>query len=179
MDIQLARLVEVMADYDRGDPMRIHHFLKVHSLAAVIGRREGLDEETLFVLETAAIVHDIGIHLAEQRHGSSAGTWQEKEGPAEARRLLTEVGGYTEAQIRRVEYLVAHHHTYTHIEGADYQILVEADFLVNIFEDHLSTNAVERIRRKIFRTATGLRLLDAMYGSTWNPRGADAAGREV
>lgn len=179
MDIRIARLVEAMADYDRGDPMRIHHFLKVHSLAAVIGRREGLDEDTLFVLETAAIVHDIGIHLAEQRHGSSAGTWQEKEGPAEARRLLTAVGGYTEAQIRRVEYLVGHHHTYTHIEGADYQILVEADFLVNIFEDHLTPHAVERIRRKIFRTPTALRLFDAMYGSTWHPQEAPPTVRET
>lgn len=169
MNLQLSRLILAMTDYDQGDPMRIHHFLKVHSLAAVIGRLERLDDETQFVLETAAVVHDIGIHKAEIKHGSSAGTWQEKEGPAEARRLLNDVGGYSETQIQRVEFLVGHHHTYTHIEGADYQILVEADFLVNIFEDHLSLKAVERIRQRIFRTATGHRLLDAMYASTWHP----------
>ena len=32
----------------------------------------------------------------------------------------------------RVAYLIGHHHTYDKIEGMDYQILVEADFLVNI-----------------------------------------------
>ena len=36
--------------------------------------------------------------------------------------------------IRRVEYLVGHHHTYKDIDGLDYQILVEADFLVNILK---------------------------------------------
>ena len=43
--------------------------------------------------------------------------------------------GYDEAVIDRVLFLIAHHHTYTGIEGEDYQILVEADFLVNLFED--------------------------------------------
>lgn len=158
-----------MAAYDKGDPMRIHHFLKVYSFASVIGRLEGLDEAALSTLETAAIVHDIGIHRSEQLYGSSAGTYQEKEGPAEARRLLESLGGYTEEQIQRVCFLVGHHHTYTHIDGIDYQILVEADFLVNIYEDHLAAEAVAHVRKNIFKTAAGLSLLDDLYGSVWNP----------
>ncbi len=35
----------------------------------------------------------------------------------------------------RVQYLIAHHHTYGNIDEMDYQILVEADFLVNIMEE--------------------------------------------
>lgn len=35
----------------------------------------------------------------------------------------------------RVSYLVGHHHTYDHIDGMDYQILVEVDFLVNFNEN--------------------------------------------
>ena len=40
--------------------------------------------------------------------------------------------GYDKKIIERVSYLVAHHHTYNEIDDVDYQILVEADFLVNI-----------------------------------------------
>ena len=42
----------------------------------------------------------------------------------------------------RVQYLIAHHHTYNNIDGIDYQILIEADFLVNMYEDNVSNEAV-------------------------------------
>ena len=58
----------------------------------------------------------------------------EKEGPAVARGMLMRLG-FAENVIERVCYLIGHHHTYTGIEGRDYQILVEADFLVNLYED--------------------------------------------
>ena len=49
--------------------------------------------------------------------------------------------GYTPEACARICYLIGRHHTYTDIYGADYQILVEADFLVNLFEDNLSKEA--------------------------------------
>jgi uncharacterized protein len=165
MNIQHAQLISAMIAYDKGDPMRIQHFMKVHDFAAAIGQLSKLDPATQFVLETAAIVHDIGIHISEQKYGSSNGKYQEKEGPAEARKLLTQLGGYTEQQIERVCYLVGHHHTYVGIDGMDYQILVEADFLVNIYEDHLSAQAVASTREKIFKTSAGRQMLDDMFAA--------------
>ena len=38
---------------------------------------------------------------------------------------------FDETDIEQICYLVGHHHTYTNIEGIDYQILVEIDFLKN------------------------------------------------
>jgi uncharacterized protein len=163
MNIQHAKLISAMTTYDHGDAMRIQHFMKVHAYAALIGIQEQIPADTLFVLETAAIVHDIGIHVSEQKYGSSNGKYQEMEGPDEARRLLGDLGGYTEEQISRVCYLVGHHHTYTQMDGMDYQILVEADFLVNIYEDQLSEDAIDSVYRKIFRTNTGKMLLKEMY----------------
>ncbi|MDO4930765.1 MAG: HD domain-containing protein [Bacteroidales bacterium] len=163
MNPQHAKLIAAMVTYDAGDARRIQHFMKVHDFAATIGVLEGLDEETLFILETAAIVHDIGIHVSEHKYGSSGGKYQELEGPAEAEKLLKAVGGYSDQQIERVCWLVGHHHTYTHIDGADYQILVEADFLVNIHEDGLSREAAERVEKNIFKTAAGRKLLKDMY----------------
>ena len=86
MDMDL--VLKEMIDYDAGDARRIQHFLKVYLYAGLIGRAEQLPEEMLETLETAAILHDIGIHAAEEKYGSAAGKYQEIEGPAPARALL-------------------------------------------------------------------------------------------
>lgn len=59
--------------------------------------------------------------------------------------------GFTPAQADRVAYLVGHHHTYTNIDGMDYQILVEADFLVNLYEDSVPKAAAQNALDKIFK----------------------------
>lgn len=151
-----------MIDLYHGDARRIHHFLKVHDFAATIAALEGLDEATTFVLETAAIVHDIGIHACEEKYGQCGGHYQEIEGPAIARGLLTSLGGYSAEQVERVCFLVGHHHTYSGVDGPDYQILLEADFLVNAYEDGLDAEAIAAFRGKVFRTRGGTRLLDDM-----------------
>ena len=60
-------------------------------------------------------------------------------------------------------YLISRHHTYEKIDGLDYQILVEADFLVNIHENQMKKTEIETIRSKIFRTEAGIRFLELLY----------------
>ena len=158
---------QAMIEYYRGDSHQIQHFAKVHTYSRLIGTLEGLDEETQFVLETAAIVHDIGIKISKEKYGNSNGKNQELEGPAEADKMLRELGGYTEAQIERVKYLIAHHHTYNDIDGMDYQILVEADFLVNLYENESRYSTIMETRERIFRTEAGKRLLDDMFAGAY------------
>ena len=86
------------------------------------------------MLEAAALLHDIGIHEAERRHGSSAGPYQEQEGPAVACPLLSAAGA-DESEIERICWLIAHHHSCQAGENTDFRILLEADFLVNADED--------------------------------------------
>ena len=164
MDKQHARLMAAMVEYDRGDAKRIQHFVKVHDFAATIGQLEGVDDDTMFVLETTAILHDIGIHESERLYGNCNGKHQEELGPDEARRLMARVGGYSEGQTARVCHLIGHHHTYTGVDGMDWQILLEADFLVNSFEDELSMDAVRHFEAKVFKTESGKRLLETMWG---------------
>ncbi len=90
------------------------------------------------------------------------GVYQQMEGPAEAEKMLEELH-YPAQMIERVSYLVGHHHTYQDIRGLDYQILVEADFLVNMFEGHMDAEQIRGVREKIFRTRTGKKLLDQMF----------------
>ena len=152
-----------MIDYYAGDPGQIQHFVKVHSFAALIGRMEGLDEVTQLTLEAAAYVHDIGIKPAMEKYGSGAGPYQEELGPAPARALLADCG-IDAAAIDRVAYLVGHHHTYTDIDGVDHRILIEADFLVNLYEGKKSPEAIRHIYDTIFKTTAGRLLCAAMFG---------------
>lgn len=159
----LNSLAREMTRYDSGDAQRVQHFFKVHAFSRLIGEQEGLDEGTLFILETAAYVHDIGIKRAEEKYHSSAGPYQEELGPAEAENMLTALG-FEHDVIQRVMYLVGHHHTYTNIDGMDYQILVEADFLVNLFENGNSPESIRSAKERIFRTGTGTALCEEMFG---------------
>ena len=87
---------------------------------------------------------------------------QEEEGPAVADKMMLELG-IDEAIRDRVRFLIGHHHTYTNIDGIDYRILVEADFLVNIYEDGLSADAIESVKEKYFITKKGREILISLY----------------
>lgn len=158
----VSRVINAMITYYAGDPRRINHFLKVYSFAKTIGEMEHLNESLQEILEVAAVVHDIGIKISEEKYQSSAGTYQQIEGPAVARDMLTGLGYETEF-IERVCYLIAHHHTYNDIKEPDYQILVEADFLVNIYEDEMSRDSIISVKEKIFRTKIGTDYLVKMF----------------
>ena len=58
---------------------------------------------------------------------------------------------------------MGHHHTYTGVDGADYQILLEADYLVNAQESGYTPEAIRSVRETVFKTAAGTALLDSLY----------------
>ena len=162
MDI-LDRLFLAMMHYYAGDPKRIQHLTKVHSYARLIGCMEGLAPRTLYILEAASYVHDIGIKAAEEKYGQCGGKLQEQEGPAQARPLLESLGFDIEAT-DRICYLIAHHHTYVDMDGLDYRILVEADFLVNLYEDSCSGETICSAFHHIFSTESGRKLCRTIFG---------------
>ena len=157
-----APLILAMTEYEDDCVERVNHFLKVFAFAKTIGEGEGFPEKTQEILETAAIVHDIGIKPSLKKYGSAAGEYQEKEGPAVAKEMLENLS-YSEHLIDRVCYLVGHHHTYSDVDGDDYQALIEADFLVNIFEGQMERPEIETVEQNIFRTETGKKLLRLLY----------------
>lgn len=157
-----AELTQAMIAYEADCPARVHHFLKVLAFAQTLAELEDIQPETAAVLSAAAIVHDIGIRPSLEKYGSAAGPHQEAEGPPLARAMLTSLG-YAPAVIERVCYLVGHHHSYDAIDGIDYQILVEADFLVNIHEGAYTREATQAALDNVFRTQSGKALLQTLY----------------
>lgn len=155
-------LARAMTQWFGRDAARVGHLLKVWAFARMIGQREGLSEEQLFVLESAALAHDIGIKTAEAVYGSSAGRYQEELGPGDARPMLEGLG-YTGEEVERICWLIGHHHTYGLDGGLDYQILLEADFLVNAYEEPFSQAAIAAGEERLFRTQAGRELLRTLY----------------
>lgn len=160
---KLQKLYLAMIDYESEVPSRIQHFTKVHSYARLIGLCEGLDKETQYILETVALVHDIGIKPSYEKYGHCKGPFQEKEGVEPAKKMLGELG-FEQNVIERVCWLIAHHHTYKDVVGLDYQILLEADFIVNLYEDDEDKVAIKAAYDKIFRTETGKQICRTMFG---------------
>lgn len=152
-----------MISYDTDNPARIQHFIKVHSFARIIGTAEGLDAKTLFTLEAAAVIHDIGIKKAEEQFGRCDGPLQEKLGPPEAD-ILLRACDLSEETVQRACWLCAHHHTYHPIEGIDHQILIEADFLVNLYEGGEPEQTIYTVYHNIFRTNAGKMLCRELFG---------------
>lgn len=155
-------VIDAMIGYFSGDVRRVNHFLKVYGFAKAIGEKERLSADEQKTLEIAALTHDIGIKNSEAKYHSSAGHYQETEGPPEAEIMLKALG-FDAALIERVCWLIAHHHTFDNIYGSDHAILVEADFLVNAYEDNMSAFSIRSVREKMFRTETGKFYLDTLF----------------
>lgn len=118
--------VEELKRHFGPDQRRINHALKVLAYAENIMDGEGIDEKNRKVITITALLHDVGIKVAEQKYNSSAGTYQEIEGPP----IVTEImARHSEPEeiIQRVVYIVGGHHTSAKNNGLDFQIIWEAD----------------------------------------------------
>ncbi len=146
-----------MTEYEGGCVERVNHFLKVFAFAKTIAEGEDVDDATKEILKPPPLRTTSASECAFEKYGNCNGSHQEVEGPPIALEMLPACG-YTHGQTERICYLIGHHHTYTNINGIDYQILVEADFLVNIFESGMTHEAAEKVYENIFRTKTGKQL---------------------
>ena len=160
--MKIAAAIEKMTDFYKGNIHDIYHFLKVWAFAKNIGEAEGLDPKTQETLEMAAVVHDIACPLCREKYGNTSGKHQEEESALLVAEFFNDVPA-GELDVERITWLVTHHHTYTNVEGMDYQILLEADFLVNAGESEYSKQAIENFCRKVFRTEAGTHLLKSMF----------------
>ena len=160
--MNIAEIMKKMIDFSDSNIHDIDHFIRVWTYAKTIGELESLDAETQYILEVAAITHDIACPLCREKYGSTNGKHQETEGAPMVRNFLRDTG-LTDAQIDRVAFLVGHHHTYTNVDGPDHQILLEADYIANASENGYERRSVENFIHKIMRTESGKALAKAVF----------------
>lgn len=158
----IAELMARMIAFSEGNLHDIDHFIRVWTYAKTIGELEGLDGETQFILELAAITHDIACPLCRAKYGNTNGKHQEAEGAVLVRDFL---GGFdlSPAIKERVAWLVGHHHSFTDVQGLDHQILLEADYLANASENGWSKHKIRLFRDRFMRTESGKRLAQELF----------------
>jgi len=150
------RLIAEMKQYFDGDEKRISHALRVTGFAEEILLEEKGNED---VVIAAAILHDIGIREAERKYGSSAGHYQEIEGPPIAREILKRQG-LEEPFIEEVCEIIANHHSPGKVNTSNFKIVYDADWLVNLKDEHghKDEEKISRIIDKVFSTPTGKKI---------------------
>jgi putative nucleotidyltransferase with HDIG domain len=160
-DLLKERISFEMKKYFGTDFKRVNHSLKVARYAEHILKVEGGNP---LVVLGAAYLHDIGIHEAERKYKSTSGDYQEIEGPAIARQILERLDVQKE-MIDEICDIIGHHHRPRSEETLHFQILYEADCLVNIEEEAIlkDRGRVEKVIEEVFKTATGKRLARELY----------------
>lgn len=158
----ISQIMEKMIAFSDGNIHDIDHFIRVWTYARTIGELENLDRETQFLLEVAAITHDIACPLCRVKYGNTNGKYQEEEGIPMVKEFLSDIG-IAEEVIDRVAFLVGHHHTFSGIDGIDYQILIEADYIANATENGYGQENIVNFMQKIMETEGGKQILKAIY----------------
>ena len=123
-----------MKKYFGKDLKRMNHALKVARYAEQILKMEGGNP---LVVLGAAYLHDIGIHEAERKcedMGALPALTRRQEGPAIAREILERLDVKEEMIEEICDIIGHHHHPRDEEETLNFQILYEADWLVNIEE---------------------------------------------
>jgi len=87
----IEKIIEEMKEVFKEIPFGIEHTLKVLQNAEDIMEGENIQEEKE-VIRIVAILHDIGAVEAQRKYGSIDGVYQEKEGPAVARKIFGKGG---------------------------------------------------------------------------------------
>ena len=161
--MNIAEIMAKMIAFSDGNIHDIDHLIRVWTYAKTIGELEQLAPDIQYILEVAAITHDIACPLCREKYGNTNGRYQEAEGGPLVTEFLADTG-MTAAQIDRVAYLVSHHHTLQGIDGADYQVLIEADYIANASENRYSRESVANFVGKIMRTGSGKALTRSIFG---------------
>ena len=161
MNATKATLIRAMEAYFKGDIKRINHAHRVTEYAEELLKQEGGDYP---IVIGAATLHDIGIHRAEKKYGSTGGKYQEKEGPPIARRILVRLG-FERTQIEEICEIIAHHHSPRRINTQNFKILYDADWLVNLRDEYdiQDRNKLADIIDRVLLTESGKTMAKIIY----------------
>ncbi len=161
MNATKATLIRAMEAYFKGDIKRINHAHRVTEYAEELLKQEGGDYP---IVIGAATLHDIGIHRAEKKYGSTGGKYQEKEGPPIAQRILVRLG-FERTQIGEICEIIAHHHSPGRINTQNFKILYDADWLVNLRDEYdiQDRNKLADIIDRVLLTESGKAMAKIIY----------------
>lgn len=159
------KLIEELEDYFAEDKERINHALRVTGFAEKLidifkekYPNKDINEQVIIY---SAVLHDIGIKNAELKYDSSAGHYQEIEGPPAAREIMESLNIDFE-MMDEIAEIITHHHTPGKVSSNNFKLLYDADWLVNLPEVYdLKTknkSEKEKLIEKVFLCEIGKEL---------------------
>lgn len=164
-DEDIAKTAVAMTDFSEGNLHDIAHLNLVHYYARLIALEEKVDDDLRHTIELAALVHDIGCPLCRKLYGHTQGPYQEKEGAKLTGPFLKKtLPGLSDEKIARIAFIVGHHHSFNAIDGQDFQIVVEADYIVNAYESSYPGENMKFFRDNVFKNPSAVHLLNSMFG---------------
>ena len=156
-------LIEEMKKLFGDDQKQINHSLEVLKYAGRILLDEGGDP---LIVKAAAILHDIGIHKAQSKYGSTADKVQEIGGATLAKEILTKHSIDTQS-IEHICQIITNLHRAKNIDTKEFRIIWDAIWLVNFPEQYPDANK-ERSKERIdgiFKTHQGRSLATELFAN--------------
>jgi hypothetical protein len=155
------QLLEALEQHFGPEERHVRHAQAVLAEAEGLAAREAADWH---IVVPAALLHDVGVRPAQEKHGSSEPRYQEQEGPPVARAILLRVG----LQLRDIDEvcdIVGHHHSPRGEDSANFRVVYDADCLVNIGASAggRPRAELERLVRETFLTAAGRQRAEELF----------------
>lgn len=123
-----AKLTRKLLQHFGNDDRRIEHALRVlHYSDTLMDKYPGCDPE---ITIAAALLHDVGIREAEERHGYNDGKTQEEYGPPIAGAILESLD-FPQGKIEIIKNIIGNHHSPSRYDYPELALLKEADLIVN------------------------------------------------
>ena len=124
-----ARIARLLIDYFAADDRRIEHAFDVLFQAEKILAEEEISCDHEIVI-AAALLHDVGIKVSEEKLGYNNGKTQEEYGPPIAEKLLLSID-FPRTGIDRIKDIIGNHHSPSRYDYPELEILKRADRIVN------------------------------------------------
>ncbi len=150
-------IISLMIQHHGGEPEKVYHAMKIYSFVHAIAAEEDISDEARDTAEKAAILCEMG--------GSSA------ESASFADMLLLNLG-CDRSVIQKVHGLIINIDDTENIDSIERQMLFEARFLVNAFENRLDKETIVENLMKNFKTKCGQEYLCSIF-SVGNRRKSD------
>jgi len=129
MDYTKAKIARLLIEYFENDNRRIEHAFAVLKESELLQAKgdTAYDDE---IVTAAALLHDIGIKISEEKFGYNNGKTQEEYGPPVAEELLKKID-FPPAKLAIVKDIISNHHSPSKFDYPELELLKQADRIVN------------------------------------------------
>lgn len=129
MEYPKAKITRLLIGYFEDDNRRIEHAFAVLKEAELLQIKSDTAYDDEIVI-AAALLHDIGIKISEEKLGYNNGKTQEEFGPPAAEELLKSID-FPLAKIATVKDIISNHHSPSKYDYPELELLKKADRIVN------------------------------------------------